>query len=310
MEIKEKALQKITPNLWFSGNAKEAVDFYASVFPDTNVIATSHYPKTKEEGLADFQLNMAGKVLTVDFEIMGFHFVAINAGPEFTPNPSVSFILNFVPSKDQGARENLDKLWEKFSDEGKILMPLQKCDFSERFGWLQDKYSVSWQFILLEPKDKNYPFIVPSLFFVTPGCDRAEEATDFYLSVFKDSMRGIITRYPARQEPNKEGAIMFTDFMLENQWFAAMDGSAKIHKFKFNEGISLSVACQDQSEIDYYWEKLTADGGEESVCGWLKDKYGVSWQIEPANIGELIKKPGAFANMMKMKKIIIKDLHK
>lgn len=152
-------MQKITPNLWFDGNAKEAVDFYVSVFPDAKVITTSYYPKSKEEGLADFQLNMAGKELTIEFELFGQRFTAINAGPEFT----------------------------------------------------------------------------------------------------------------------------------------------------FNESVSFLISCKDQEEIDYYWEKLTADGGEESVCGWLKDKYGLSWQVAPANMEELIKKPGAFKTMMNQKKIIIAE---
>jgi predicted 3-demethylubiquinone-9 3-methyltransferase (glyoxalase superfamily) len=149
---------KITPNLWFDGNAGEAVDFYISIFPDSKIISSANYPKTKEEGLADFQLNMAGKLLSVEFELSGNRFVAINAGPEF----------------------------------------------------------------------------------------------------------------------------------------------------KFNESVSFAVACEDQKEIDYYYEKLSAVPVSE-VCGWCKDKYGLSWQIVPKNMDELMKRPGAFVAMMKMGKIIIKD---
>ena len=145
----------ITPNLWFDGNAKEAVDFYVSVFPESRIISTSYYP---DEGLADFQKEMAGKVLTIEFDLNGNRFVAINAGPEF----------------------------------------------------------------------------------------------------------------------------------------------------KFNEAISFSIPCKDQAEIDYYWEKLSSVK-EAEQCGWCKDRYGLSWQIVPENMGELMKRPEAYSHLMKMKKIVIAE---
>ena len=149
-------MQKITPTLWYDGCAKEAVDFYLSVFAEGKINTTSYYP---DEGLADFQKSLAGKELIVDFELAGQRFVALNAGPEF----------------------------------------------------------------------------------------------------------------------------------------------------KFNESVSFMIACKDQAEIDYLWSALVAGGGKESQCGWLKDKYGLSWQVIPENMEELIKKPNGFANLMKMKKIIIAD---
>jgi predicted 3-demethylubiquinone-9 3-methyltransferase (glyoxalase superfamily) len=103
--------QKITPNLWFDGNAKEAAEFYVGAFPESKIISTYYYPDSAEEGLADFQLEMAGKVLTIDFELGGMRFTAINAGPEFKFNPSISFMVNFDPSRDKQAREHLDALW-------------------------------------------------------------------------------------------------------------------------------------------------------------------------------------------------------
>jgi len=151
-------MKRITPNLWFDGNAVEAVNFYLSVFPDSKIISTVYYPNSAKEGLADFQLNMAGKILTIEFELIGNRFVAINAGPEF----------------------------------------------------------------------------------------------------------------------------------------------------KFNESISFSIPCEDQKEIDYYWEKLS-NVPESEQCGWCKDKYGLSWQIVPRDMEELMKKPGAFSSLMKMHKIVIKD---
>ena len=294
-------MQKIIPNLWFDGNAKEAVDFYVSVFPNAKIITTSHYPKSKEEGLADFQLNMAGRVLTVDFEIMGFRFVTINAGPEFTPNPSISFFITL------DSKEEIDALWGKLVDDGEELMALGKYPFSEYYGWVQDKYNVSWQLILNDPKGDKRPKVMPSLLFTQDKSGEAKEARDFYLSVFKNSKEGLTALFEEdTQVGQKKGDVMFSDFMLENVWLAAMDGGDP-HEFTFNEGVSLSISCKDQDEIDYYWEKFTAEGGEESVCGWLKDKYGVSWQVAPENMEELMKKPDAFKTMMKQKKIIIAD---
>lgn len=152
-------MKTIIPNLWFDGTAKEAAEYYLSIFKDGKMLNTTYYPMTEAEGLADFQKEFAGKVLTVEFEIMGMRFIGINAGP----------------------------------------------------------------------------------------------------------------------------------------------------LFKFNESVSFMIPCKDQAEIDYYWNALTANGGEESVCGWLKDKYGLSWQVCPENWEALNKKPGAFKKMMGMKKIIIAD---
>jgi predicted 3-demethylubiquinone-9 3-methyltransferase (glyoxalase superfamily) len=148
----------ITPNLWFDGNAQEAADYYLSVFPDSKILTTEYYPDSTDEGLADFQKDLAGKVLTIEFELSGNRFMAINAGPEF----------------------------------------------------------------------------------------------------------------------------------------------------KFNEAVSFSVPCKNQEEIDYFWEKLSTVP-ESEQCGWCKDQFGLSWQVVPANMDELMKKPNAFTKLMAMKKLVIAD---
>jgi predicted 3-demethylubiquinone-9 3-methyltransferase (glyoxalase superfamily) len=150
--------QKITPNLWFNGNAQEAVDYYVSVFPNSKIVNTMHYPNSVEEGLADFQKDMAGKPLAIDFDLNGQRFTAINAGPEFS----------------------------------------------------------------------------------------------------------------------------------------------------FTEAISFAISCKDQEEIDFYWEKLSSVP-ESEQCGWCKDKFGLSWQIIPENMGELMQRPDAYAHMMQMKKLVIAE---
>lgn len=149
---------RITPSLWFDGNAKEAVEFYVSVFPDSRVLSTGYYPKSKEEGLADFQLDMAGKELVMEYELNGQRFLAINAGPQF----------------------------------------------------------------------------------------------------------------------------------------------------KFSEAISFTISCEGQDDIDYYWERLSSVPQAEQ-CGWCKDRFGLSWQVVPRNMGELMKRPDAYAHMMQMKKLVIAD---
>ncbi len=267
---------KITPHLWFDKEAKEAAEFYASVFPNskvTNFITLRNTPS----GDADL----------VSFELSEQPFMAISAGPLFKFNPSISFILNFDPSRDKNARKNLDAMWEKMSQGGTALMPLDKYPFSERYGWIQDKYGLTWQLILSNPDGEERPFIVPSLLFVKAVCGKAEEASNFYLSIFQDTKRGNIIRYPKGMEPEKEGTIMFSDFMINSQWVAAMD-SARDHKFTFNEAISFLIPCDTQEEIDYFWGKLSADPKAEQ-CGWLKDKYGLSWQVWPAAMGEMMQ---------------------
>jgi predicted 3-demethylubiquinone-9 3-methyltransferase (glyoxalase superfamily) len=214
--------------------------------------------------------------------------MAISAGPLFKFNPSISFMVNFDPSQDKNAKSRIDEVWSKLVEGGKVLMEIDKYPFSERYGWVEDKYGVSWQLIFTNPEGEERPLIIPSIMFVGDACGKAEEASDFYLSVFKQSKRGTIARYPAGMEPDKEGTVMFTDFKLEGQWFAAMD-SAREHNFKFNEAISLIVNCGNQKEIDYYWEKLSAVP-EAEQCGWLKDKYGVSWQIVPTAMDEMMNK--------------------
>jgi len=297
--------QKITPSLWFNGNAKEAADFYTATFKDGAITATSYYPETTEEGLADFQMDMAGKELSVNFELSGYKFLAINADATFKLNPSVSFMLNFDPSQDDQAEQHLNDLWAKLIDGGEALMPLDSYPFSKRYGWVQDRYGVNWQLMLTNPDGEPRPFIIPALMFTGKNTDHAEEAINFYLSVFKDSKQGTLARYPDDTGPAKKGSLMFADFMIAGQWFAAMDSGVS-HDFTFNEALSLAVACKDQAEIDYLWEKLSKVP-ESEQCGWCKDQYGLSWQIVPENIEELVKKPGGYAKMMQMHKLVIAD---
>jgi len=294
--------------LWFDHNAEEAVNFYTSIFSNGKIGEKTHYTE------AGFEIHKmpAGTLLTVEFEIEEYKLMALNGGSVFKLNPSISFMLNFDPSKDSEAAQKLDALWEKISEGGKMLMPLQEYPFSKRYGWIQDKYGLSWQLILTNPEGEPRPFIIPSIMYAGAVAGKAEEATNFYISLFKNSKRGQISYYPAGMERDKEGSVMFTDFMLENQWFAAMD-SAQAHDFTFGEAISLMVMCEDQAEIDYFWEKMSSVK-EAEQCGWLKDTYGVSWQIIHPDIDKMISDPDkekanrAMNAMLQMKKIDMAQL--
>lgn len=269
-------MQKIIPHLWFDKEAKEAAEFYTALFPDSEITNSTMLHNTPSD---DTEI--------ISFRLWGYEFMAMSAGPLFKFNPSISFMVNFDPSRDEEAKTRIDQVWSKLVEGGKILMPIGVYPFSERYGWVQDKYGLSWQLILTKPEGEERPVIVPSLLFVGDVYGKAEEASDYYISLFKNTRRGGITRYGSGKEPDKEGAVSFTDFKLEGQWFSAMD-SAREHDFKFNEAISLIVNCDNQDEVDYYWEKLSAVL-ESEQCGWLKDKYGVSWQVVPAELDNMMK---------------------
>jgi predicted 3-demethylubiquinone-9 3-methyltransferase (glyoxalase superfamily) len=297
-------MQKITPHLWFNNESVEAAKYYVDVFGRNS----------KVTNIAELKNTPSGNVDTVSFNLWGYNFMAMSAGPLFKFNPSISFMVNFDPSQNKNATENLDSIWNKLIKDGKALMPLEKYPFSDRYGWVQDKYGVSWQLILTSPEGEERPLIIPSLLFTKEVYGKAEEASDFYISVFKNSKRGAIEYYPKGMEPDREGTTMFTDFMLEGQWFAAMD-SAREHEFTFNEAISFMVSCKNQQEIDYYWQKLSAVPKSEQ-CGWLKDKYGFSWQIVPQIMDQMMAEgtPQQIEQVtqafLKMKKFNISELEK
>lgn len=293
-------MQRIVPNLWFDHKAVEAVDFYTSVFPDARVTTTHYYP---HEGLLPFQADLAGQALDIEFEIAGYRMMAINAGPEFTVNPSISFMVNFDPSRDPAAREHLDALWTALSDGGEVLMALDEYDFSPHYGWVQDRYGVSWQLILTSPDGEPRPFIVPSLLFSAGVQNRAGEALDYYRQIFPDARVGGVFRYPEQTGPATTESVMFGEIEIFGQWFALMD-SAVGQDYSFNCGVSLMLECADQAELDRYWDALSTVP-EAEQCGWCADRFGVAWQIVPANMEELMSSPDAFSKLMEMKKIEI-----
>ncbi len=297
--------QKITSFLWFNDQAEEAARFYTSVFRDSEMGAVARYPEAGPEAAGgDARGPEPGSVMTVAFRLTGHDFTALNGGPHFTFTPAISF---FAIGDTVG---EVDEMWSALSDGGTALMPLNAYPFSPKYGWIQDRYGVSWQVMLAEEEVRQSIF--PSLMFTGDVCGKAEEAIGFYTSVFDDARPLAIHRYGPGREPDAADAVMFADFVLEGRLFAAMD-SAQDHGFTFNEAVSFVVHCASQEEVDHYWERLSAVPGAEQ-CGWLKDRYGVSWQIVPSALTELLSDPDperagrVMDAMLRMKKIDIAGL--
>jgi predicted 3-demethylubiquinone-9 3-methyltransferase (glyoxalase superfamily) len=260
-------MQKITPHLWFDKEAQEAAKLYTSVFENSKIKNSVTLHNTPS-GDAD--------IITIS--LAGQEFMLLNGGPYFKFNPAISFL---VACK---TKEEVEKIWQELSPGGSVLMELGEYPFSEKYGWLKDAFGLSWQIMFVGEREVKQK-ITPTLMFVGAQCGKVEEALHFYTSVFKSAKVGDIMRYGKGQDREKENNIAHASFTLEGQEFAAMESSLN-HEFTFNEAVSFLVSCETQEEIDYYWEKLSADPQAEQ-CGWLKDKYTVSWQISPALMGEL-----------------------
>ena len=292
-------MQKIIPHLWFDGQAEEAADYYISIFNNSKKLSLDYV----DQANAEVTGNTVGSVLGVDYEIEGFRFYHINGGPHFHKTPAISFFINC-----QSVAE-VEKLWARLSEGGSVLMPLDKYPFNDKYGWVEDKYGVSWQLMLCSECEQK---IVPSLMFVGENSGRAEEAVNFYTSVFEDAKIENISRYGPGMEPNRESDVNYAAFTLAGQKFAAMD-SALDHQFSFTEGVSLLVNLSSQEEIDYFWDKLSVVP-EVEQCGWIKDKFGVSWQIVPEILNKYLRDPDpekagrVMEAFLEMKKINIAEL--
>ncbi|MDD7794252.1 VOC family protein [Clostridium sp. 'White wine YQ'] len=289
-------MQKIVPHLWYDKEASEAAEFYMSLFEGSRLIDKTILNNTPS-GTAE--------LLTIEME--GQEFMLISAGPYFKFTPAVSFVISCSTLGE------VDKFWNKFIEEGIALMPIGTYPFSERYGWVCDKYGLSWQ-IMYASDAQIKQKITPALMFVGDQYGKAEEAINFYTTTFKNSKIENIDRYGEGDEFNKPDTIMQVKFILENLSFSAMDSGYK-HNFTFNEAISFVVNCDDQEEIDYFWNKLSAVP-EAEQCGWIKDKYGLSWQITPTVMSEMMQNKDAqkMAQLteafLKMKKFDIAELIK
>lgn len=295
--------QKIVPHLWFDHQAEEAAEFYISIFGENSGIKDRTY---YTEAGQDIHGMGEGALMTVDFELTGYKIIALNAGPHFHFTPAISFYVTCETETE------VDELWNKLSEDGKTMMPLKKYGWSEKYGWVKDKYGLTWQVSLGKLKDVHGQKIIPSLMYVSKEGE-AEEAINLYTSLFEDSNITGILKYGANED-QPEDSVMHAQFQLNNdEVFMAMDSAPEHADFTFNEAISLLVECKNQKEIDYFWEKLSADPKAEQ-CGWLKDKFGVSWQVVPGGMNEMMnagdpeKAKRAMNAMLKMKKLDIQKL--
>lgn len=275
-------INPIYPCLWFDGNAKEAADFYCWVFPHSEITGKNE--------------------MVVTFKSSGQKFMCLNGGPHFKFTPSIS-IYTILESE-----EEVQRIWDQLIAGGEALMDLDSYDWSPKYGWVKDKYGVSWQLTVSKGEHSDQKFI-PAFLFTGENFGKAEAAMEFYMSIFPDSALPLLARYP-ESDSEQAGKVMHAQFKINNQLFVAMDSGFE-HGFSFTPAFSLVIECEDQKEIDFYWEKLS-EGGREDQCGWLQDQYGVSWQVVPQVLSKLMKDPERSQRVveafMKMKKFDIQAL--
>ncbi len=290
-------MQKIALHFWFDTQAKAAAEVYTKLFANSRIISVNSISDTP-----------SGTVEIVSLQMAGQDCMFMSAGPLFKINPSISLMVVCENEAE------VDTYWAELSKDGKVLMELSEYPFAKKYGWVQDRFGVSWQIGYMEGSEVTQK-IMPALMYTGAVAGKAEEAMQFYTSLFKDGVIDFTARYEAGESPvDKPGTIKHAVFKLAGQKFVAMD-SAHDHKFGFNEAVSLMVYCETQAEIDFLWEKLSAVP-ESEQCGWLKDKYGVSWQIVPVQMNEMMGKgtpeqqQRVTAAFMQMKKFDIATLQK
>ncbi len=280
----------IFPCLWYDGGAKESAEFYVKVF---NGRITADTP------------------MVMNIDLFGQKLMLLNGGPHFKKNASVSFMV-ICETEDE-----VQHYWDQLSEGGMILMPLDSYSWSKKYGWVQDRCGVTWQIFLGEKSGDQK--IIPTLMFIHENNGKAIEAMRLYTRTFPNSKIGNILKYGEGSEghPITEPAenIQHAHFEIDGYSLFCMDNSYD-HQFDFNEGISLVVMTDTQEQTDKYWNALTADGGRASMCGWLKDPFGFSWQIVPKKLIQMMSDPDpekaqkVVQAMMTMQKIVIEDLEK
>lgn len=263
-------MQNIIPHLWFDKEAVEAAEWYVSLFENSSIIDITTIPDTP-----------SGDTVLVDFQLANLRFSAISAGPYFSFNPSVSLMVSC------STKEEVDRLHDKLSANGTELMPLGDYPFSKRYAWVQDRYGLSWQIMLVENMEEH-PRIRTTLLFAGDVCGQAEDAIDYYVSVFEEANKGFINYYAAGEAMDARAKINYGEANIRGVQLIAMDHGFG-GDFTFNEAFSFMVLCENQEEIDYFWDKLSFVP-EAEQCGWVKDQFGLSWQITPANMNDILMK--------------------
>ena len=255
----------LAPCLWLNGEAEEAAAFYLETFGDGRLIARTLFPRS-----ADNPVGMPpGSLMSVELEVRGQRFTALNGGPRFVVNPSISFFVRVESSSEA------ERLFAMLSLGGETLMPLGAYPWSACFGWIADRFGVSWQ-VMTAPGDSE-PAIAPALMFCNEQFGNAMAAMESLCGIFPNSQVVEVERFAP--DEGGAGAVKQARFALSGHGFAAMDSPIE-HAFGFNEAVSLQVLCDSQADVDRYWAELS-QGGEPGQCGWLKDRFGISWQVVP-----------------------------
>lgn len=273
----------ITPCFWYDNHAKDAAALYAEAFLQTKILSQSP--------------------IVTEISLSGQHFILLDGGPKYKPNPSISFY--YICENE----EEFNRAWNTLKKDGVVMMDAGTYPWSEKYGFLEDKYGISWQIALGDIKEVGQK-ITPCFMFTQKNYGRADEAVQFYASVFADSHVDGILRFGSDEAPDTEGKVKHAQMSIDGNKLMIME-SAHPHAFTFSEGVSLTIYCDTQKEIDYYWEKLT-ESGAESMCGWLRDKFGVSWQIIPSILGKIMNDPSkagkAAQAFMSMRKLEIEKI--
>ena len=277
----------IFPCLWYNGDAKESADFYCRVFNGTITVDSP---------------------MVINISLFGQRFMLLNGGPQFEKNASISFMILCE------TEEEVEKYWNPLSGEGIVLMELGEYPWSKKYGWVRDNFGVTWQVYLGMQGDQK---IIPTLMYIHENNGKAMEAMELYTGIFPNSKIGGVLKYGegvGNESHEVPEHVQHAQFELDGYTFFCMDNSYD-HQFDFSEGISIVVMTDNQQETDHLWNSLTANGGKESMCGWLQDKYGVSWQIVPKRLLQLMndidhpeKAQKVVQSMMQMKKIEIEEL--
>lgn len=282
---------KLKTCLWFDNNAEEAAKFYTSIFNNSCIGGIAHYGKAGAAASGQKK----GSVMMVEFRMDDLEVQAVNGGPIFKFTPALSYFVSL------NSEAEINDLWNKLSPGGLVRMGLDKYPWSDRYGWTTDRFGVEWQ-LMLSPNPKK---IAPAFLFVDDLFGKGEEAVNFYTRVIPNSQ----IEYMGKDEATN--TVIHCAFKLNGQDFVLMEGQGK-HGYTFNEAFSINIECDTQKEIDSLWEELIKDGGSEVQCGWLKDRYGVSWQINPKILGDIMmndqKSDKVMAAMLTMKKLDISKL--
>jgi predicted 3-demethylubiquinone-9 3-methyltransferase (glyoxalase superfamily) len=294
-------MQKIIPHLWYDSEAETAARAYVDLVPGSALGSVVRYPEAGRE----IHGREPGSVMTVDFRLGDTELLALNGGPHFQFTPAVSL---FVILEDRAA---VDRMWSALVEGGKEMMPLDRYDWSERYGWLADRWGLNWQIALGKKADTGRT-VTPSLLFGGKSAGQAEKAIEHYTSVFPGATVDGIMRYDGSGK-DAAGTVMHAQFRIDGQAVMAMDSAEA--DFAFNEAVSLLVNCEDQAEIDRLWSALSAVP-EAEACGWLKDRFGVAWQIAPRVLGDMMTSGDraaierVTAAFMKMKKLDLPTLER